>query len=293
MSDWYYDPEQFHLTYASPVSYSASLNLKTRFFFNLEQWILPEADAVAGANINENYRPLYYTSDGSIQQMSLQDIDDTFIKPAIKYFVGETTPTDVTGSCIPYTVASTTTVNNYDRLLTNSGYPLLMDQTTDPYAYTDPASLYYGDGSYVNVSSYYVHKRKTYRDLYDQISTKNYTFVRFDSSTNSLIQYASTELAGILYPRFLYFISWVTNYRVRHFIDCNCTGVNSSTVNNNSKNTGVTSRAVGTLMVDTTLGGSSVTRSYKAGEDDYRYQVVPQIASSSNNQTFQLRIARY
>lgn len=46
-------------------------------------------------------------------------------------------------------------------------------------------------------------------------------------------------------------------------------------------------------MVDTTLGGSSVTRSYKAGEDDYRYQVVPQIASSSNNQTFQLRIARY
>jgi len=77
--------------------------------------------------------PAYYTSGGHIQSMSLQDVKDTFLHPAIDLLTAGTTSTQQAGT---YTIETSTSLSGATNV---SATPIFSDTRADTSAYTASA----------------------------------------------------------------------------------------------------------------------------------------------------------
>ena len=199
--------------------------------------------------------PVYYNSSNQIQAMSITDIKDTFLHPAIDLLVsGSTgtqqggtyqisTSTSVSGSTLVSSTAVFADTRANTSLYTAGGIPETLDQPT-------------------TITSYYLHKITG--------SDTSYTLPFFINTDNNLQIFAEATFESLLQE-------WI-----RHTAAASTDGYKLSysyTTGNNR----------GTGMTDTKLDGSGNYQTRFVGSNDYRAQEFPNGSPQTIN-TYYLKI---
>jgi hypothetical protein len=184
---------------------------------------------------------LYRNVSGELQEMTLADIDDTFIYPAIKLV------TD--GVYMPYSV---TTSSNSPSGYTKSGGgtgldPLFYDTRADAGAYTyDQIPEHQYQAIYVNW--YFLHR----------LLSVSYNYIDLATYSNNSITVASHAGPRLL-DRFQYIGRTQPGYRISYTIN----------------STNPAARQMGSAIIDTKLNGSGNYQKRFVSADDYRAQIFP------------------
>ena len=199
--------------------------------------------------------PIYYNSSNQIQAMSITDVRDTFLHPAIDLLVsGSTgtqqggtyqisTSTSVTGSTLVSSTAVFQDTRANTSLYTSSGIPETLDQPT-------------------TITSYYLHKITG--------SDTSYTLPFFINADNNIQIFAEATFESLLQE-------WI-----RHTAAASTDGYRLSysyTTGNNR----------GTGMTDTKLDGSGNYQTRFVNANDYRAQEFPNGTAQTQN-TYYLKI---
>ena len=197
--------------------------------------------------------PCYRTATNNIQAMSLEDVKDTFLHPAIDKLVAATLTTEQGGTYHINTsnnVAGSTLVN---------GTPIFVNTQADTTAY-DPTTI--GDHALDNpttIQNYYLHRldgnnQSTLTPLYVTAGNDLREYVTADF--NTLIGNALKYTAG----------SSADGYKITYSYS---SGTNR-----------------GSGMADTILTGSGDYQTRQVGGDDYRAQEFPNGSASTSNTWF-------
>ena len=121
--------------------------------------------------------PVYYTSGGHIQAMSLQDVKDTFLHPAIDLLTAASTTTQQAGT---HTIATSTTLSGATNVSTT---PIFSDTRADTTLYTAG-----GIGETLDqpttITNYYLHTIDG--------SNTSYTLPFYVNASNNLQEYDAT-----------------------------------------------------------------------------------------------------
>lgn len=184
---------------------------------------------------NNKRFPAYYTTNGEVRSMTLQDMYDTFGANAINLLTS--------GGGLIYTISAGEPVG-YGFV---NGNPVFTDTRPDLSVYNAgeiPETL---DQPFT-VSNWYLNKRNN--------SSQAYTPPIFVNSSNNLQAYTEANFNTILEEIVRYMATDVTSYRIRYSI-------------NGAGN------ACGSGMTNTNLSGSGNYQQYFAGGDDYRSQEFP------------------
>ena len=199
--------------------------------------------------------PVYYNSSGQIQAMSLTDVKDTFLHPAIDLLAsGSTgtqqggtyqisTSTSVSGSTLVSSTAVFQDTRANTSLYTAGGIPETLDQPT-------------------TITSYYLHKITG--------SDTSYTLPFFINADNNIQIFAEATFESLLQE-------WI-----RHTAAASTDGYRLSysyTTGNNR----------GTGMTDTKLDGSGNYQTRFVNANDYRAQEFPNGTAQTQN-TYYLKI---
>tara|TARA_A100001011_G_scaffold340004_2_gene371790 strand:+ start:1979 stop:2914 length:936 start_codon:yes stop_codon:yes gene_type:complete len=202
--------------------------------------------------------PAYYTSAGHIQAMTITDVRDTFLHPAIDLLVSGSTTTQQAGT---YTIATSTTLAGATNVDTT---PIYADTRADTSAYTAG-----GIGETLDqpttITNYYLHR----------IDGSNTSFTNpfFINASNHLQEYASATFQSLLSEWIRYTAASSTDgYKITYAIGTSGSG--------NTR---------GTAIVDTRLNGSGNYQTRFVGADDYRAQEFPN-GSPTTISTYNLRI---
>tara|TARA_A100001015_G_scaffold312256_1_gene417068 strand:+ start:1647 stop:2582 length:936 start_codon:yes stop_codon:yes gene_type:complete len=202
--------------------------------------------------------PAYYTSAGHIQAMTITDVRDTFLHPAIDLLVSGSTTTQQAGT---YTIATSTTLAGATNVDTT---PIYADTRADTSAYTAG-----GIGETLDqpttITNYYLHR----------INGSNTSFTNpfFINASNHLQEYASATFQSLLSEWIRYTAASSTDgYKITYAIGTSGSG--------NTR---------GTAIVDTRLNGSGNYQTRFVGADDYRAQEFPN-GSPTTISTYNLRI---
>ena len=202
--------------------------------------------------------PVYYNASGDIQAMSIQDVKDTFLHPAIDKLAAATTTSAQAGT---YHISSSTSVTGSTLVDAN---PVFVDTRADTSAYQSsniPETL----DQPTNITSYYLHRVNgvdntlTYPCLYIGGSNdlQEYEEAAFETLIGDAIKYtAAASLDG---------------YKIDYNIGTSGSGV-----------------ARGSGMADTRLNGSGNYQTQQVG-DDYRAQEFPDGTATTVN-TYYLRL---
>jgi len=203
--------------------------------------------------------PVYYTSGGNIQAMSLQDVKDTFLHPAIDLLTAATTTTQQAGT---YTVHTANTLAGATIVHAD---PIFVDTRADTSAYTAG-----GIGETLDqpttITNYYLFKIDG--------SDTSYTSPMYIRSDNDLQEYTESGFEDLCKE-------WIRK-----------TAADSVDGYAISYNIGTTGSGVtrGSGMADTILtGGSGNYQTRFVDADDYRAQEFPDGTPSTAN-TYFLRI---
>ena len=188
--------------------------------------------------------PVYYTSGGHIQAMSLQDIKDTFLHPAIDLLTASTTTTQQAGT---YTVSTSTSLAGATNV---SATPIYQDTRADTSLYT--AS---GIGETLDqpttITSYYLHRIDG--------SDTSYTVPFYINASNHLQEFDTATFESLLQGWIRYTAASSTDgYSISYSIGTSGSG--------NTR---------GTAIVDTKLNGSGNYQTRFVNADDYRAQEFP------------------
>ncbi len=204
--------------------------------------------------------PIYYNGSGNIQAMSLTDVKDTFLHPAIDLLAAATTGTQQGGT---YHISTSTSVAGSTEV-SGASTAIFVDTRADVSEYTSgsiPETLDQPE----NITSYYLHRVTgaviTYTEPYylDASSNiKEYTTAAF----NSLIQEWTRYTA----------VSSGDGYSLAYNIGASGSG--------NTRGSGI---------VDTILDGSGNYQQRYVNTDDYRAQEFPN-GSTTTAATYYLRI---
>src|SRR5210317_1944089 len=204
--------------------------------------------------------PVYYNTSGHIQAMSLQDVKDTFLHPAIDLLTTATTTTQQAGT---YFISSTTSVSGSTRV---SSTPVFSDTRANTSLYTAagiPETL----DQPTTVTNYYLHRidgvTATYTEPYfldASNNVKEYTTAAFDSLISEWIRYTAA--------------SSVDGYAISYTLGTTATG--------NTRGSGI---------ADTILNGSGNYQQLFVNADDYRAQEFPDGTPTTAN-TYYLRIIK-
>ena len=188
--------------------------------------------------------PVYYTSGGHIQAMSLQDVKDTFLHPAIDLLTAATTTTQQAGT---YTISTSTSLSGATNV---SATPIYSDTRAD-------TSLYTADGigetldQPTTVTSYYLHRIDG--------SDTSFTVPFYINASNNLQEYDATAFETLLQEWIRYTAASSTDgYAISYSIGTSGSG--------NTR---------GTSIVDTKLNGSGNYQTRFVNDDDYRAQEFP------------------
>jgi hypothetical protein len=188
--------------------------------------------------------PVYYTSGGHIQAMSLQDVKDTFLHPAIDLLTAATTTTQQAGT---YTVSTSTSLAGATNV---SLTPIYSDTRADTTLYTAG-----GIGETLDqpttITSYYLHSING--------SDTSYTVPFYINASNNLQEYDATAFENLLQEWIRYTAASSTDgYAISYSIGTSGSG--------NTR---------GTSIVDTKLNGSGNYQTRFVNDDDYRAQEFP------------------
>ena len=203
-----------------------------------------------------------YTDGTNIIAMTLQDVKDTFLYPAIDRLVSGTESNDTAGT---YTVTtSATAATNYTNV---SSTPIFVDTRANTGAYTSggiPETL----DQPTTITNYYLHVRNAVDPGWSNLKTPLYI-----DSGNNLSQYAEGTFDTLFQDWMREIASEDTSgtYRISYSWS---SGTNR-----------------GTGMADTRLNGSGNYQTRFVGLDDYRAQEFPN-GSVVTNVTHYLKITK-
>ena len=206
--------------------------------------------------------PVYYTG-SDVQAMSLQDVKDTFLYPAIDRLVSGTESNDTAGT---YTVTtSSTAATGYTNVSTT---PIFVDTRADTSAYSAggiPETL----DQPTTITNYYLHVRNAVDPGWSNLKTPLYI-----NGDNDLQQFAEGTFDTLFQGWMREIASEDTSGSYRIYYNFNGSGTNR-----------------GTGMADTRLNGSGNYQTRFVGLDDYRAQEFPN-GSVVTNVTHYLKITK-
>tara|TARA_B100000212_G_C27371995_1_gene533004 strand:+ start:1461 stop:2393 length:933 start_codon:yes stop_codon:yes gene_type:complete len=203
--------------------------------------------------------PAYYNASGHIQAMSLQDVKDTFLHPAIDLLTAGTTSTQQAGT---YHISTTSSVTGSTLV---SGTPVFLDTRADTSAYTAgsiPETL----DQPTTITTFYLQR----------IDGTNNSYVKpfYINAQNNLQEFAGGTFESLLQE-------WIRK-----------TAADSNDGYKLDYNLGTsgTGNTRGSGMSDTRLNGSGNYQTVQVS-DDYRAQEFPDGTPTSIN-TYYLRIRK-
>ena len=195
-----------------------------------------------------------YNDSGNIRAMSLQDMQDTFLHPAIDLLIGSNTSNSQAGT---YTLHTSTSLSNHTRVSSTTVYTdTRYNGTTNVSSTRDRAST---------VTNYYLFRR-TWSG-----SAPSYTSPMYITGSNNIQEYTTSN-----------FDTLISNW-IKHTAASSTDGYK---INYNINGSGTT-RAT---MTDTRLTGNT-TNTLFVNADDYRSQRFP-AGSSSAVSTYQFKIRK-
>ena len=200
--------------------------------------------------------PIFYNS-GNIQAMSLQDVKDTFLHPAIDLLSAGTTTSEQAGT---YHISTTSSVSGSTLV---SGTPIFLDTRADTTAY-QAANIEETQDQPTTITSYYLQRVDG--------SDNSYINPMFINSGNNIQEYSGTNFKSLLQ-------GWIRQtaaassdgYKITYSLGASGSG-----------------QTRGSGMSDTKLNGSGNYQTRQVG-DDYRAQEFPDGTPTSVN-TYYLRI---
>ena len=204
--------------------------------------------------------PAYYNSSGAIQAMSLTDVKDTFLHPAIDLLTAASTTTQQGGT---YTISTSTSLAGATNV---SGTPIYSDTRANTAAYTAG-----GIGETLDqpttITNYYLHRING--------SDTSYTSPFFINSGNNLQEFDTTTFESLLQEWIRYTAaSSADGYAISYSIGTSGSG--------NTRGSGI---------VDTKLNGSGNYQTRFVNANDYRAQEFPNGTPTTIN-TYNLRIIK-
>lgn len=201
--------------------------------------------------------PAYYTAEGQIKSMSLQDMYDTF---AVEVFNGGWTSSD--GSTIYpsliaaqiYTISTTTSLTDYTAVPGPDGstiIPVFTDTRADVAAYNG-ASIPEDQDQPTTIQNYYLLKKDSVNVAFDAM-------VRVNTDGN-VVAMTSVGIDAAIGAAIRYLVQAETGYKIRYGYGVNGSG---------------TGTVCGSAMTDSRLDGSGNYQTLFVGADDYRSQEFP------------------
>jgi len=205
--------------------------------------------------------PAFYNSGGNIQAMSLQDVKDTFLHPAIDLLTAATTTSQQAGT---YHISTTSSVSGSTIV---SSTPIFLDTRADTSAYSN-AGLESATGEQLDqpttITSFYLQRVDG--------SDNAYINPMFINAGNNIQEYSGTNFKSLLQ-------GWIRKtaadstdgYKITYSLGASGAG-----------------QTRGSGMSDTRLNGSGNYQTRQVS-DDYRAQEFPDGTPTSIN-TYYLRI---
>ena len=204
--------------------------------------------------------PVYRTASNDVQAMSLQDIKDTFLHPAIDLLTAATTTTQQAGT---YTIHTT---NNLAGATLVDATPIFIDTRADTSAYSAATIGDHALDNPTTITSFYLHIING--------NDNAYTTPMYIRGDNDLQTYDESTWEGLMQE-------WIRS-----------TAVSSSDGYSISYNIGASGagQTRGSGITNTELqGGSGNYQTRQAGADDYRAQEFPD-GTAATATTYYLRI---
>jgi hypothetical protein len=207
--------------------------------------------------------PAYFTSGENLQAMTLQDVKDTFLHPAINFLTSASTSSTNQGGT--YTISSSDTLADHTLV---SATPVFLDTRVNIALYTNTTIPETQDQP-ITINSYYLHKR-------NGAASNAYTAPVF-LKTNGDVQVYSTAN----------FSSYISDW-IRYTAASSTDGYKITYNINGSGNTR------GTSMINTRFEGEpgNYQTFQAAGLDDYRAQEFPSATTIIEADTYNLKILK-
>jgi len=205
--------------------------------------------------------PVYYTTGGHIQAMSLQDVKDTFLHPAIDLLSAATTTTQQAGTYFISTASSVAGATE----VSGSATPIFLDTTADTSAYSSGTIGDHALDNPTTITSYYLQRING--------SDTSYTVPFYVNASNNLQEFDAATFESLLQGWIRYTAASSTDgYSLTYTIGTSGSG--------NTR---------GSAIANTILSGSGNYQTRFVGADDYRAQEFPDGASTTAN-TYNLYI---
>jgi len=202
--------------------------------------------------------PVYYNASGHIQAMSLQDVKDTFLHPAIDLLTAATTTTQQAGT---YFISSATSVSGSTRV---SATPVFSDTRANTSLYTAsgiPETL----DQPTTITNYYLYSVNG--------SDTAYTIPFFINASNNLQEYTAATFESLVQGWIRYTAASSTDgYKITYNLGTSGSG-----------------NVRGSGMANTILNGSGNYQTLFVNTDDYRAQEFPN-GTAVTSSTYYLRI---
>jgi len=199
--------------------------------------------------------PVYYTSAGAVRAMTLQDVKDTFLHPAIDLLTSASTTTQQAGT---YTISSSTSLTGATNVSTT---PIFTDTRADVSAYT-AGGIGETQDQPTTITNFYLHKIDG--------SDTSYTTPMLIDGSNNIQTYPEATFESLMQEWIRYTaVSSTDGYALSY----------SYTTGSNR----------GSGMADTKLDGSGNYQTRYVNTDDYRTQEFPNGAPTTIN-TYYLKI---
>ena len=204
--------------------------------------------------------PVYYTSGGAIQAMSLTDIKDTFLHPAIDLLSSGSLTTQQAGT---YHINTSTSVTGSTEV-SGANTAVFVDTRANTGAYS-AGSIPETQDQPTNITSYYLHKVTG--------SDTSYTLPISVDGSNNLQVYPEATFESLIQEWIRYTaVSSTDGYSLSYNIGASGSG--------NTKGSGI---------ADTRLNGSGNYQTRFVNADDYRAQEFPN-GTATTIATYFLRI---
>lgn len=199
--------------------------------------------------------PVYYTSAGAVRAMTLQDVKDTFLHPAIDLLTSGSTTTQQAGT---YTISSSTSLAGATNV---SATAVFTDTRADTSAYT-AGGIGETQDQPTTITNFYLHKIDG--------SDTSYTTPMLIDGSNNIQTYPEATFESLMQE-------WV-RYTAASSTDGYALSYSYSTGSNR-----------GSGMADTKLDGSGNYQQRQVNTDDYRTQEFPDGTATIIN-TYYLKI---
>lgn len=204
--------------------------------------------------------PAYYNASGHLQAMSLQDVKDTFLHPAIDLLTAATTTYQQAGT---YFISSSSSEVGATEV-SGTATPVFSDTRADTSLYT-AGSIPEALDQPTTITNFYLHRING--------TDNSYTVPFYINTSNNLQEYTSAGFESLLQE-------WI-RYTAASSTDGYALSYNLGTSGSGSTR--------GTGMGDTILNGSGNYQQRFVNADDYRAQEFPDGTAVTAN-TYYLRI---